>query len=241
MTMRKMFYYTVIFFIPLVSLANNVSDAIVTYKLTFSKKDQFQVSYADYPKGQESFYQLNFKAGAKLPTEIKTNLGGLKVSGNNHSDDLFMYAYKKLSGLSPNTTYNVNFSLEFASNASSDMGSGGSSGDSVFVKIGTVTNKPQRYVDQLGYYRMSLDKGNQMQDGKDMVLIGTPAVNTHDGLYRLKTLPYQPTSEMQEKLANYTITTNEHGDVWLVLGTDSGFESTSTFFYTNVVVTFSKK
>jgi hypothetical protein len=240
MTMRKMFYYVMLSFISLMSRANNAFDDVITYKTNFSKKELFHVSYADYPKGQESFYQLNYKASSKLPAEIKTNLRGLKISGNNHSDDLFMYAYKKLGGLSANTTYHVSFSLEFASNATSDMGSGGSSGDSVFVKIGTVTNKPERYVDQLGYYRMALDKGNQMQDGKDMVLIGTPEVNTHDGLYRLKTLPYQPNNEMQEKLANYSLTTNEHGDVWLILGTDSGYESTSTFFYTNVWVTFSK-
>ena len=235
-----MLYWVVILFISFLSLANSASDDIVTHKINLSKKDHVHISYADYPKGQEDFYQLNHEFGSTLPAEIITHSKGLKISGNNHSDDLFMYAYKKLSGLEANTTYFVSFSLELASNAASDLGSGGSAGESVFVKIGAVSNKPTRYVDQLGYYRMALDKGNQMQDGKDMVLIGTPDVKTHNGLYRLKTLPYQPNKEMQEKLANYTVTTNEHGDVWLVFGTDSGFESISTFYYTNVWVTFSK-
>lgn len=226
--------------LPLMSQASHDANDIVTYKSTFAKSDHYFVSYADYPKGQESFYELNFKPGSKLPSEIRTKSEGLNISGNNHSDDLFMYAYTKISGLSANTTYHVTFSLEFASNATSDMGVGGSPGESVFVKIGTVAKEPQRYVDDSGFYRMTLDKGNQMQDGKDMVLIGTAAVNTRNELYMLKTLPYQPDSLMQEKLANYSVTTNDKGEVWLILGTDSGFESTSTFIYTNVVVTFSK-
>lgn len=45
---------------------------------------------------------------------------------------------------------------------------------------------------------------------------------------------------MQAKLANYTVTTNNKGEIWLILGTDSGYESTTTIFYTNLSVTFKK-
>ncbi|KTD10668.1 hypothetical protein Lgra_1634 [Legionella gratiana] len=211
---------------------------IRTYKYTFSKAENFKVSYADYPKGQEQFFELQFKHNATLPHEINTQLHGLKISGNNHSDDLFMYAYKKVTGLKPNTNYHVSFSLEFASNAiGGSSGVGGSPGDSVYVKIGAVSKEPQRYVDN-NYYQIDLDKGNQELDGKDMLLIGTIGVDTQDSIYRLKTLPYSPNEEMQAKIANYTVTTNNHGEIWLVLGTDSGYESTTTIFYTNLSVTF---
>lgn len=210
-----------------------------TYKFPFSEYDNFTVSYADYPKGEESFYELEHENGALLPSEIKTNINGLKISGNNHSDDLFMYAYKKLQGFKANTQYQVSFSLEFASNAELDsFGTGGSPGASVFVKIGVVNKKPERYLDGSNYYRMKLDKGNQAVDGKDMILIGNIGVDTQNSIYRLKTLPYQPTAEMQEKIDNFTVITNNKGEAWLIFGTDSGFEATSTIFFTNVVATF---
>ncbi|CEG58803.1 hypothetical protein [Legionella fallonii] len=212
---------------------------IKTYKYTFSDHNEFTVSFADYPKGQERFYELQFEKDAFLPNEIKTSSHSLKISGNNHSDDLFMFAYKKLSGLKANTRYLVSFSLEFASNAPSDsVGAGGSPGSSVFVKIGAVNKKPERYLDEANNYRMTLDKGNQAIDGKDMILIGTIGVDTHDSIYRLKTLPYQPDAEMQKKLDDYYVTSNDKGEAWLVVGTDSAYESTSTIFYTNLIASF---
>ncbi|WP_133127142.1 hypothetical protein [Legionella nagasakiensis] len=236
--MKRPFLF--IFFLvgTLSAFASNTPD-IKTYKYTFSKREHFKVSFADYPKGQETFFELQFKNGTVLPGEINTHLHGLKISGNNHSDDLFMYAYKKVSGLKPNTTYHVSFSLEFASDATAgSWGIGGSPGDSVYVKIGAVAHEPQRYTDNFNNYQIDLDKGNQKLDGKDMILIGTFGVDTENSIYRLKTLPYLPNEEMQAKLTNYTVTTNNKGEAWLVLGTDSGYEGTTTIFYTNLSVTF---
>ncbi|CDZ77801.1 hypothetical protein BN59_02091 [Legionella massiliensis] len=212
---------------------------IKTYKYSFAKNEHFDVAFADYPKGQEEFYELEYKEAAQLPPEIMLKIRGLKIAGSNHSDDLFMYSYKQLKGLKPNTTYQVQFSLEFASNAASDsIGVGGGPGSSVYVKIGVVDAKPRRYLDSDNFYRIALDKGNQMTDGKDMILLGTIGVDTEDAIYRLKTLPYQPDAEMQEKLDHYTVTSNGKGEAWLVLGTDSAFESKSTLYYTNVLAHF---
>ena len=141
---------------------------IKTYKYTFSKEESFKVAFADYPQGREESYELASKNNAILPHEINTRQHGLKISGNNNSDDLFMYAYKKVSGLKPNTLYHVDFSIEFASNAEAgSVGAGGSHGDSVFVKMGAVSEKPRRYVNDLNLYQITLDKGNQEVDGKD--------------------------------------------------------------------------
>lgn len=212
---------------------------VKTYKFNFSKTEYFSVCYADYPVGQEKFFELHSTPNVQLPSEITSAQHSLKISGNNHSDDLFMYAYKKLHHLKPNTRYQVSFSLEFASNATKDsIGAGGAPGDSVYMKIGLVPQKPTRYIDSSNYYRMNLDKGNQGLDGKDMILIGTISVDNYDSLYRLKSLPYQPSEEMLEKINNYQFTSTEHGEGWLIFGTDSGYESTSTLFYTSVVVTF---
>jgi hypothetical protein len=196
------------------------------------------VAFADYPLGQEQFHELESTQDAQLPPEIKSKLPGLKISGMNHSDDLFMYTYKPLLGLKANTSYQVRFSLEFAANQPPDsIGVGGSPGSSVYVKIGAVSVKPERYIDK-NYYRLALDKGNQGFGGKDLVLLGSVDVDNEDSIYQLKTLPYQPNPEMQEKLEHYTVTTNEKGEVWLIVGTDSGFEGKTTLYYTNVIASF---
>jgi hypothetical protein len=225
---------------PLFALEQRVTwPKIKTYKYYFSKKEHFSVSFADYPVGEEQFFELHSAQASALPQEIISVQRSLKISGNNHSDDLFMYAYKKLNHLKPNTRYQVSFSLEFASNANKEsIGAGGGPGTSVYMKIGVAPQKPVRYVDSGHYYRMSLDKGNQANDGKDMILIGDVGVDNQDSLYRLKTLPYQPTEEMLEKINNYQFTSTKNGEGWLVFGTDSGYESTTSLFYTNVVVTF---
>lgn len=244
-TVRSFIFLTALFFsfsLPAQLTSKNNSAEIKTYKYTFSNHDNFAVAFADYPKGEEQFYELHFKKNTRLPNDIKSASRSLKISGNNHSDDLFMFAYKKLKGLKANTRYHVRFSLEFASNAPSDsVGVGGSPGSSVFVKIGVVNQKPTRYLDESNNYRMTLDKGNQATDGKEMILIGTIGVNTQDSIYRLKTLPYQPNAEMQKKFDDYCVTSNNNGEVWVIFGTDSAYESTSTIFYTNLVASFEER
>lgn len=227
-----------LFLAPLAAIANlQTSGDLITYKFTFSKHEHFIVSFADYPKGQEAFYELQYKENSLLPPHIKTNQHALKISGNNHSDDLFMYAYKQISGLKPNTSYKVHFLVELASNASAEsIGVGGSPGASVYVKIGVVSDEPHRYIDEFGYYRMALDKGNQEEGGKEMLVLGNIGVDTHDNIYRLKTL----TDRLDEMNNNFSVTSDNQGRAWLILGTDSGYESTSTVFYTNVIVNFSE-
>lgn len=208
---------------------------IKTYKIQFQATQDVTVAYADYPKGEEAFYELESIVGAFLPNEIISSTPSLKIAGNNHSDDLFMYAYTKIAGLKPNTTYQAQFILEFASNAQAgSSGIGGSPGDSVYVKVGAVPEEPSRYVDEAGLYRMNLDKGNQAEGGKDMILMGDFGVDTHDEIYRLKSL----SNRSDNTLDAYTVTTNDRGEVWLVFGTDSGYEGKTVVYYTNLVAGF---
>ena len=92
--MKKVFFtlFLIINFISasLSASIDQINQAIdiKTYKFTFSKNEHFMVSYADYPVGEEKFYELKYEEGALLPPEIVTHQRGLMVSGNNHSDDL---------------------------------------------------------------------------------------------------------------------------------------------------------
>lgn len=124
------------------------------------------------PINNEDFYELKFKH-ANIPVEGK-NDKGLFLQDNNHSDDLFMYItrkfYKNL-GLIPNTTYKVDLSFDMATNVPGEMmGIGGSPGSSVYVKAGAVNAEPKPE-DKNRYLRMNIDKANQSQSGKNMIVL----------------------------------------------------------------------
>lgn len=183
--------------------------------------------FADYPVGEEHFYDLVFEHDT-LPEPLDQNQFALKLSGNNHSDDLFMFAKRKVSGLEPNKVYFITFTLEFASNVPDNMvGVGGSPGESVYVKAGAAATEPKKVRDGENYYRMNIDKDNQAQSGQDMVVIGDFSNDTDQEVYTLKTV----TNE-----SPFGAATDENGNLWIIIGTDSGFEATTTIYYNSVKV-----
>ena len=71
--------------------------------LDFNQNDGgFTPIFSDYPneQGVEEFYELR-SGHEEVP--IADAGKGLFLSGNNHSDDLFMGYFKELSGLAPET------------------------------------------------------------------------------------------------------------------------------------------
>jgi uncharacterized lipoprotein YbaY len=134
--------------------------------------------FSDLPADYEGHgYDVEFKH-SDIPIEGNEN-GGLSLTGNNHSDDLFMYllrAFDVQNGLKPNTAYRVELSFDMATNVPPGMmGIGGSPGESVYIKAGVVNREPKSTVDTSrgsGIYRMDIDKGNQSSGGKDMVVVG---------------------------------------------------------------------
>ena len=72
---------------------------------------------------------------------------------------------------------------------------------------------------------MNVDKGNQGSGGTDAQVLGDFAnledCESSDFTYQLKEL-----SNLE--LPEFEVTTDVNGDAWLILGTDSGFEGTTT-------------
>jgi len=229
-----------ILFLPLTFLlfsCNKDDENIITYPETveliydFQNDNQsWEVDFADYPLGEEIFYELSYDF-SNLPSPLNTNSGALKQSGNNHSDDLFMFIRRKISGLEPNTDYAISYEIQFASDvADGQFGVGGSPGESVTIKAGAGIIKPEK-VNQSGFYQMNIDKNNQANSGSDMVVIGDFSNDTNQNEYTLKNL-----------VANdiLTVSTNSSGELWLVVGTDSGFEATTTIYYNLIKVKLEK-
>jgi hypothetical protein len=187
--------------------------------------------FADYPNepNVEEFYDLEFSHSV-LPSPLNQGDGALRQSGDNHSDDLFMFVKKKITGLNPNTSYDITLEVEFATNAASGaVGVGGAPGESVYIKAGATAIEPLSVLNvSENHFRINIDKGNQSQDGIDMALIGDFSNGTSQFIYVLKEL--RTTDPIRVK-------TNPLGECWVIIGTDSGFESTTTIYYNRIEVT----
>ncbi len=74
---------------------------------------------------------------------------------------------------------------------------------------------------------MNIDKGNQAIDGTDMKVIGDFANGTDLNVYKIKQLGTAIPLSVQA---------NQQGEIWLVIGTDSGFEGLTTIYYNSIQV-----
>lgn len=218
-------------FIDLDSLISIDDDIIV--ESTFNKGSNGWIGgFSDYPDGDEDFYKLQFSLKS-LPDEINNKQKGLYLSGYNGSDDLFMFVKKKLDKkdkLKPNTTYSMTFEFDIATNARKNwMGVGGTAGESVFVKMGATKKEPTPFVDESGFYLMNIDKGNQSEEGKDAFMIGNLAKEIDDEKYELK--------HFENIQRPFIVKTDEKGELWLMIGTDSAFESVTSIYLPHIKVT----
>ena len=159
---------------------------------------EFSFSFDDGPEGwtagfadlpadyDQSIYELDH-GHRPLPDGLEGS--GIYVQGHNRSDDLFMFLKRRVEGLQPDAAYEVEVSVDLATNVSAGLvGIGGSPGESVFVKAGASDMEPVTMEDGTGHLRMNIDKGNQSRGGEAMLVIGNVAHPDVTGReYRIKT------------------------------------------------------
>ena len=190
---------------------------------------RWTVGFADLPVDyDQSIYELAHEH-RPLPDGLEGS--GIHVQGHNRSDDLFMFLKRQVDGLMPDTEYAVSVTVDLATNVAAGLvGIGGSPGESVFVKAGASRVEPVALEDGNRHLRMNIDKGNQSRGGESMVVLGNVAhpevVNTE---YRVKTLDNADLPFM--------VSTDGEGRVWLIVGTDSGFEGLTSLYYARVSYT----
>lgn len=201
-----------------------------TFTYNFSAGyDNWQGDFSDYPVGEEDFYLLDFNR-TTLPEPLDTNKYSLMITGDNHSDDLFMFLKRKITGLLPNTAYELVITVEFASNAPTNApGVGGAPGEGVTVKAGATLIEPQKIIID-NYYQMNIDKNDQQQPGEDMDVIGHVGVSDTTTEFTLIT--------RDNETYPFYITTGSSGEVWVCIGTDSGYEAVTTLFYNQITLVF---
>ncbi|MDX5423324.1 MAG: hypothetical protein LPK14_13800 [Hymenobacteraceae bacterium] len=200
-----------------------------TLTYTFEEgAEGWEGGFADFPADWDRERFEFVLAREALPAETNESSMAVKLSGRNFSDDLFLFMKKQLTGLEPNHTYSVTFQVELASQYPEEsVGIGGSPGASVYLKAGGSVTEPVP-VQEDDHIRMSIDKGGQSQGGEDMVVLGNIGIPGEDFRYQLI---------QRDNLQNpIQITTDNTGSMWLIIGTDSGFEGTTTLYYNTIEV-----
>lgn len=209
---------------------NLFSEEFVYKEFNFSTGHQgWSGDFSDYPVNQDAFYELAW-GWENLPNATEEMSKGMFLSGNNHSDDLFMFIKHQINDLLPDTDYELTFLVTIYTNVPvGSVGIGGSPGESVFVKAGASTQEPVK-IPQDNFYYLNVDKGNQSQSGRNAVVIGNLANPLTD--------PENPQYFPKEMYSEVLIKAKSDGDgrLWIFLGSDSGFEGPSKFYFAKIAM-----
>ena len=183
----------------------------------------WQHGFSEYPPQDSAAYELRY---AYVVEPTGTN--SVMLSGNNRSTNLFMYLKRKLDGLRPNTVYTLTFNVSLFSNGQLLTGA---VPENVYLKVGATGIEPKSVIDRTQYV-MNIDKGIQGESGDDMITIGNVA--TPSGNYSQITRTNSTNAD-----APFQVKSNSRGEIWLIVGTDSGSTGTTTLYYSKVYVTLS--
>lgn len=203
------------------------SITVLKVKADFENDDmEFVGGVADVPVDHGDYNVVT--EFAQIP-DIESR--GYKLSGNNHSDDMFLYTYLEIDAM-PNTMYRADLAFDFATSIPAGMmGVGGSPGASIYVKAGVIDQMPQVLVDDTlleAYLRMNIDHGSQSNSGTDMKVVGNaekPEDQTDD---RFILKPFEYSTE---------VIAGTDGKLYLIIGLDSGFEGIMEFYIDNINLT----
>jgi hypothetical protein len=197
----------------------------------------WQAGFADYPPStDDGAYGLRAEL-RDLPPELGVSGTGFYFQGWNGSDDLFMFMKRRLGpsdGIVAGQAYWLDFTIVLASNAQTCGGIGGLPGESVLVKVGGSPAEPRTLFDTLKpspHLRMNIDKSNQSQSG----IAASVAGNIQTGQpCNPNSAPYFSIQHTHRHIV--PVLANSSGELWLLLGTDSGFEGFTSLYYQRVDV-----
>lgn len=223
-------------FITSVFAQNNAVEIQYNFK---SGSQGWTAGFADYPPAYDTNGIYELFAGLRFMPRKLTHVPrrGFYIQGANFSADLFMFLKRRLTsadGIVAGQTYRVEYVITLASNAPSGcVGIGGAPGESVYLKAGASAVEPLAVLQPDGDLRMNVDKGNQSQGGTAASVAGDIA----NGIPCRSAVPYYPYALIQRAHQHTSnVTANANGELWLLVGTDSGFEGRTRLYYQSIRV-----
>lgn len=210
------------------SMEDVASDfVLLTYEYDFAQSDHgWTGMFSNYAMSDSVEDELRFEY-----TDLPSNLGTEKAMmffGNNLDGDLFMFMKKQITGLRADTEYTIAFDIEFASNVYSSLGS---QATNVYLKAGASTSEPEKILNG-DIYLPNFDKGSLSGSGSDMMVIGDISKEEDNN-------PGYGIVNRNNTKAAFNAKSNAAGELWLIVGVDSGFEGITTIYFTNINAVFS--
>lgn len=231
-----------------------------TIDLTYNfeaDNDGWDGGIADIPADDENLYEFE---AAQTTAPFGENEGVLLLSASNPNDVLFMYASKHVSGLEPNTRYDIDMSVSFVpdvvidttgfvddttgvagdtTGVPSDTTGAGidttnlvAGNDTVVIKAGVVAEEPATEADELDFLQLvGIDIGENGVDGADLIVLGTYPGNGAENDYPLQTASTE---------SPFSITTNDEGELWLIVAAESS-GTRAEIYIDNIEVAISKE
>lgn len=229
-----------------------IGDEGVELTYDFESGDEgWNAALAEYPVDEEDLYEFEVE---QTTSPVNDEEGSLLLSASNPNGNLFMYASKQISGLEPSTQYQVSYTLNVSSSVyidttgfvsdttgvdndttgidtdTTDVAGNNDDlftnlNDSVVIKAGAVSEEPvtQTNVDNI-LKLIGISIGEPGIDGADLVVIGSFAADTTDVGF---------TEQTVSTTTPISVITNDDGDLWLLVGTESF--GTKTDIYLNSI------
>lgn len=215
-------------FLTALSACNKSKPSKLDYSFNFKTGNEgWQAFFSDYPVGAETAFELESDV-TNLPSPLDNSIRALMITGNNHSDDLLSFIYRKFDGLEPDKTYEVTFDVQLASNAPTNSIGIGGSPDLAFG-VGGMATAPVNTPDSDNWYRPNFTSALQSKESNDVLHVaGTIGVGDDASDFVLV--------NRNNNTSPVMITANNKGELWLMMGTDSGFEGTTTLYYTSIKI-----
>lgn len=203
------------------------------YEFTFDEDEQdWEAGFTDLPADDQESFDLEAE-WSELPDELEG--GGLHSVFTNRSDDTFAYWFRKLDGFVAGEDVEINAVVELATNVPPGLaGIGGSPTEALYVKVAGSSVEPESEPDDLGTLRLNVDIGSQSEAGDDSVVIGTfdnENVSTEEDPAPFVLVEKENPDE------SLTVTASDDGEIWVLVGVDSGFEGTTDFYIASIGLT----
>jgi hypothetical protein len=185
--------------------------------------------FANVPAGL-SPQEWQLDAGLRaLPPELGAG-NGFMMQGENRSAELMMYLKKNIGpsdGIQPGRVYRVRFTVDLGSNMSGEVGLGGS----VDLLAGVSAVEPRVLPAADGTLRLTT-KTDKAAIGAETTVLGDTFTGQPVG-------PGEPPYVALSRSGTVEVTAraDESGNLWLLVGTRSGFEGFTRLFYRRITAT----
>lgn len=192
-------------------------------------KQSWVGDFSGYVSRQKDSMKLLFEHTA-LPAAFNKKGNALRWSGFNYHNSLFMFGWRKISNLKPNSQYIISYDVRVGYQI--EDGNEFMLRDyenKLHIKVGAVSFFPRTLQDEvLGKTIVNFDKGSQQSiDGRDMVWLGKMEAGK---------LSYKDKIARNGERRLFGVTTNTEGNFWALVGVESSIPLRHSVYIDKIVL-----